>query len=157
MVTIIRITVDTGMEIFSFSCSRSAWAVRHWRTVWYSWKKSHGREQKTGSLFQLDSTGSHHVPDDDGFSPDKKRYQCNSRNQPPFVSPVYGIHHGRQIFSVKNAVDGQGKNDRQEYSVKYDLFLLFISWHLLYICWSSSQFYFRPVHKYARSPFSVPA
>ena len=70
----------------------------------------------------MDPAGTHHIPDNDGFPPDKKCYQCNSRKQPPFICPMYGIHHGRQVFSVKNAVDSQGKNYCQEHSVKYDLF-----------------------------------
>ena len=115
IVTIIRITVDTGRDIFSFfhivELHRLAAACGRCDTAE---KESDGRKQKTRPLLHRNLEGMHHVPDDDRFSPDKKHDTEQSRQQPPHICPPHCFHHCAKVFAVENTVYRQRKNHNEK-------------------------------------------
>ena len=70
----------------------------------------------------MDPTGTHHIPDDDRFTPYKKSYQCHSRQKPDLVCALNRIHDCPQVLSMKDTIDRQPKYYDQKYRIKNYLF-----------------------------------
>lgn len=69
------------------------------------------------------SVGSHHIPDDNGFSPYKKSHQRYSGDQSLLSGCFDGSKERTKILSMKNTVNSQCKYNYQKNAIKNNFFL----------------------------------
>ena len=95
---------------------------------------SNRRKQKAGPLFSFDSKSSHHIIDNDGFSPYKYDHAYKSGNEP---QQIHGLQYPRnlsKIFPVEDSINCTGEYKDQKYHIKRHLFLIFHDFIVLIFC-----------------------